>query len=226
MIAPARGAGGVSGRRPVVFVLPGIMGSSLAVRDASEELWMSIRRLALGQIDRLRMDQPLPIKPTGLLGMAYGDLLDHLDRSHDVLPFPYDWRRSVRDAAGLLAEEVGRALDRAEADHQPVRILAHSMGGLVARALIAERPDLWQRIRAGGGRLVMLGTPNRGSWEIVRLLVAQAGTLKQLALLDVTKDRQELLAIIRDFQGALELLPEDRRDFFAEAAWRDPARQR
>ena len=140
--------------------------------------------------------------------------------SHDVLPFPYDWRHSVREAAGLLAEEVGRALDRTEAGNQPVRILAHSMGGLVARAMIAERPDLWRRMLARGGRLVMLGTPNRGSWEIVRLLVAQAATLKQLALLDVTKDRSELLAIICDFPGVLELLPEDARDFFSDGIWR------
>jgi pimeloyl-ACP methyl ester carboxylesterase len=220
VIAPARSAAGVTGRRPVLFVLPGIMGSALAVRDASEEVWLSIRRLALGQLERLRIDQPLPIKPTGLLGLAYGDLLEFMDRSHDVLPFPYDWRRSVREAAGLLAEEVDRALDQTETANQPVRILAHSMGGLVARAMIAERPDLWQRILARGGRLVMLGTPNRGSWEIVRLLVAQASTLKQLALLDVTKDRQGLLAIIHDFPGVLELLPEDRRDFFSDGIWR------
>ncbi len=220
-IAPARSATGVSGRRPVLFVLPGIMGSSLAVRDASDEVWLSIPRLALGQLERLRMDQPFPIKPTGLLGLAYGDLLDFMDRSHDVLPFAYDWRHSVRAAATLLAEEVGRALDRTEAGNHPVRILAHSMGGLVARAMIAERPDLWRRLLGRGGRLVMLGTPNRGSWEIVRLLVAQATTLKQLALLDLTKDRSELLAILHDFPGVLELLPEDRRDFFSEAIWRD-----
>ncbi len=94
------------------------------------------------------------------------------------------------------------------------------MGGLVARAMIAERPDLWRRMLARGGRLVMLGTPNRGSWEIVRLLVAQAATLKQLALLDVTKDRSELLAIVCDFPGVLELLPEDARDFFTDGIWR------
>ena len=219
-IAPARSATGVSGRRPVLFVLPGIMGSSLAVRDASDEVWLSIPRLALGELNRLRMDQPLPIKPTGLLGLAYGDLIDFMDRSHEVLPFPYDWRHSVRDAAALLAEEIGHALDRTEAGNFPVRILAHSMGGLVARAMIADRPDLWQRILAHGGRLVMLGTPNRGSWEIVRLLVSQAATLKQLALLDVTNDRSELLAIIREFPGVLELLPEDRRDFLSDGIWR------
>jgi hypothetical protein len=217
--APARSAVAVSGRRPILFVLPGIMGSSLAVRDASDEVWLSIRRLALGQIDRLRMDQPLPILPTGLLGLAYGDLLDFFGRSHDVLPFPYDWRQSVRATAVLLAEEVGRALDRAESSNQPVRILAHSMGGLVARAMIAERPDLWRRIRDGGGRLVMLGTPNRGSWEIVRLLVAQASTLKQLALVDLANDRGQLLAVIREFPGVLELLPEGPRDFFSTAIW-------
>ncbi len=219
-IAPARSATGVSGRRPVLFVLPGIMGSSLAVRDASDEVWMSIPRLALGQLDRLRMDQPLPIKPTGLVGLGYGDLIDFMGRSHDVLPFPYDWRHSVRDAAAMLAEEVGRALERTEAGNHPVRILAHSMGGLVARAMIAERPDLWRRMLARGGRLVMLGTPNRGSWEIVRLLVSQAETLKQLALIDVTKDRAALLAIIREFPGVLELLPEDRRDFLSNGIWR------
>lgn len=219
-IAPARSATGVTGRRPVLFVLPGIMGSSLAVRDASEEVWLSIPRLALGQLDRLRMDQGLPIKPTGLLGMAYGDLIEFMGRSHDVLPFPYDWRNSVREAAARLADEVAKALDQTESRNQPVRILAHSMGGLVARAMIADRPDLWRRILDRGGRLVMLGTPNRGSWEIVRLLVSQASTLKQLALLDVTKARAGLLAIIRDFPGVLELLPEDRRDFFTDGIWR------
>ena len=220
VIMPARSAAGVSGRRPVLFVLPGIMGSSLAVRDAAEEVWLSVRRLALGQLTRLRMDQPLPILPTGLLGLAYGDLVEFMDRSHDVLPFPYDWRQSVREAAKHLAEEVGRALDQTTAGGHPVRILAHSMGGLVARAMIAERPDIWQRVRERGGRLVMLGTPNRGSWEIVRLLVAQATTLKQIALLDVPHDRQALLAVIRDFPGVLELLPEDRRDFLSDAVWR------
>jgi hypothetical protein len=39
-------------------------------------------------------------------------------------------------------------------------------------------------------------------------------------LLDVPHDRQALLAVIRDFPGVLELLPEDRRDFLSDAVWR------
>jgi hypothetical protein len=220
IIMPARRAAALSGRRAVLFVLPGIMGSSLAVRDVDEEVWLSPTRLARGQLTRLRMEQPLPILPTGLIGLAYAELVRFMDGSHDVLPFPYDWRLSVRDAAGRLADEVARALDRTEAGGHPVRILAHSMGGLVARAMIADRPDLWQRIRARGGRLVMLGTPNRGSWEIVRLLVAQASTLRLLALVDLPNGAAKLLAVIRDFPGVLELLPDDRRDFFSDAVWR------
>ena len=217
--APARGGGEVTGRRPVLFVLPGVMGSSLAVRDRTDEVWLSVPRIVAGQLTRLRMDQPLEILPTGLIGMAYGDLVTFMGRSHDVLAFPYDWRQSVRKAAEGLADEVAAALERTAADGQPVRILAHSMGGLVARAMIARRPDLWQRIRDRGGRLVMLGTPNRGSWEIVRMLVARGGTLKQLALADAPNGLPALLAMIREFPGVLELLPEDAQDFFSAATW-------
>lgn len=216
---PARRAAALTGRRQVLFVLPGVMGSSLAVRDADDEVWLSALRLMQGQLIRLRMDQPLPILPTGLIGLAYADLVRFMEGSHDVLPFPYDWRLSVRDAAAKLAEEVTRALDSTAADAHPVRILAHSMGGLVARAMIADHPGLWERIRARGGRLVMLGTPNRGSWEIVRLLVARASTLKLLALVDVPNGRGRLLDVIRDFPGVLELLPDARRDFFSAAVW-------
>ena len=217
---PARRAAAVSGQREVLFVLPGIMGSSLAVRSADDEVWLAPLRLAQGELRRLGMQQQLDILPTGLLARAYADILRFMGGSHDVVPFAYDWRLSVRDAASRLAEEVTRALERTEAGGHAVRILAHSMGGLVARAMIGQRPDLWQRIRARGGRLVMLGTPNRGSWEIVRLLVARASTLRTLALVDLKNNAAELLEVIRDFPGVLELLPDDRRDFFSAAVWR------
>lgn len=93
------------------------------------------------------------------------------------------------------------------------------MGGLVARAMIAEHPGLWRRVRALGGRLVMLGTPNGGSWEIVRLLTGRASTLKKLALLDLRHRKSGLLQLIREFPGILELLPEDEQGFFGQSVW-------
>ncbi|MGH8718766.1 MAG: CHAT domain-containing protein, partial [Burkholderiales bacterium] len=56
-------------------------------------------------------------------------------------------------------------------------------------------------------RLIMLGTPNGGSHEIVRLFTGRAPTLFALALLDLSKSSAGLLKIISRFPGALELLP-------------------
>ena len=221
------------GRRPVLFVLPGIMGSELSVDG--DEVWMSLGRLASGELDRLRLAEPAgngrqadqdgagtqsSVTATALMESAYGDLLDYFSDSHDVQPFPYDWRLSIEDSARELADALEPALARSEANGQPLAMLAHSMGGLVARSMIANRPDLWRRIRHHPqGRLVMLGTPNRGSWEIVRLMVGRSSTLKKLALLDFRHNGKALLDIIGAFPGVLELLPDDDREVFSAEFW-------
>jgi alpha-beta hydrolase superfamily lysophospholipase len=52
-----------------------------------------------------------------------------------------------------------------------VRLLAHSMGGVVARTMQLERPEVWDRLMAHpGARLLMLGTPNGGSWAPMQVL--------------------------------------------------------
>ena len=95
-----------------------------------------------------------------------------------------------------------------------MRIVAHSMGGLVVRAMIAARPDLWDRMcERDGARLVMLGTPNRGSHDIVEALLGTSATVQQLALLDLTRDWPEIVGIVAKFPGVLELLPNDGRYF-------------
>ncbi|MBB4427280.1 pimeloyl-ACP methyl ester carboxylesterase [Bradyrhizobium sp. CIR48] len=62
-----------------------------------------------------------------------------------------------------LAEDIHPAITRFAERDAPLHFVAHSMGGLVARAYIARhRP-------ARLGRVVMLGTPNSGS-EVADLL--------------------------------------------------------
>ena len=150
--------------QPIVFVVPGIMGSHLAVGDQPRVARLRrARRGRLGQ--HRRRGRRRPSSPPRSSASTTAACATYLANSHEVIPFAYDWRKSVRGAATELAAEVEKALARSA---QPVRILAHGMGGLVARAMIAEKPELWEAICArDGGRFVMLGTPNRGSHAMV-----------------------------------------------------------
>ncbi|MEN8808264.1 MAG: CHAT domain-containing protein, partial [Desulfobacterales bacterium] len=169
------------------------------------------------------------VEPECLFEMFYGDLADYLEATHRVIRYPYDWRLTVQAAADALAAVVEEALDRHPT--QPVRLLAHSMGGLVVRAMIASYGRLWERIvERSGGRLIMLGTPNNGSHLMVETLLGKSGTIRKLAVMDAKHRMQGLLDIVAGFPGALQLLPRpDFRDaggaqaddYYTQAPWQD-----
>ncbi len=206
------------GPLPVVFVLPGIMGTELEAEG--NRIWLDISDLIMGKFEMLRIDAPnvAPLRP---FEHYYGALIRHLSKTHSVVPFPFDWRLPIESEADRLAKRVAIAVEEAERHRQPVRMLAHSMGGLVARAMIGRHPALWKKIcETDGARLVMLGTPNGGSHSITELLVGQAPIAKQLALLDGRHSREDLLRIISRFPGTLAMLPTfGSRDFFSIATW-------
>ena len=196
---------GPAGPRPIVFVLPGIMGSELSVEN--ERVWMNVPSLFLGGLARLyigveKVTALRPYEP------YYGALIEYLADTHKVIPFPYDWRLPPEVEADRLAQDVQRAVRDARAAGKPVRIVAHSMGGLIARTMIKRHPEVWNEMASvAGARFIMLGTPNGGSHSINALVVGQSSTLRKLALLDVKHSNAELLAIISRFPGVLSLLP-------------------
>ncbi|MCI0620966.1 MAG: CHAT domain-containing protein [Acidobacteria bacterium] len=205
--------------RPVVFVLPGIMGSELSA--GRDDVWAKIADLVFGGLRKLRIDAK-NVKPTQPIARYYGELIEFLANTHKVIPFAYDWRLPVEQEADRLAQEVRREFEQARQHNQPVRVLAHSMGGLVARTLIARHSALWREICGHpSARLLMLGTPNGGSHSITELLVGSSSTLRKLALIDIRHSQQELLEIISRFPGVLAMLPKDaREDYFSPQTWR------
>jgi CHAT domain-containing protein/pimeloyl-ACP methyl ester carboxylesterase len=200
------------GERGTVFVLPGIMGSQLQVKG--QDTWINYLRLLRGGMSQLAIAQTeSEVQPVGLMANDYRRLVEQLSRNYRVVPFAYDWRQSVKNGGEKLSASLREALAHTD---RPVHLLAHSMGGLVARSMLTLHPDLWQEIGKRQGRLVMLGTPNNGSHAIVRMLLGDEKLLSMLALLDLKHDLKALLAIIREYPGVIDLLPED---YLSLAAW-------
>jgi tetratricopeptide (TPR) repeat protein len=205
--------------RPVVVVLPGIMGSELAV--GRQSIWVDVQNLLLGGLRKLAITAK-NVQATQPLVQFYGDLLQFLARTHKVVPFPFDWRLPVETEADRLMETVRQEAAEAARQNQPLRFLAHSMGGLVVRTMIARHAALWREVSAHpSSRFIMLGTPNGGSHAITELLVGQSSLFSKLAFVDVKNSQEELLGIVSRFPGILAMLPADAaEDYFSSATWK------
>lgn len=216
---------------PVTVMLPGIMGSHLWL-NRRDRVWFSIPALATGGLAKLRMAAAAKndaVEAETLFAAFYGDLCEHLACTQRVVPFAYDWRQPLDVLADRLAAVLRRELDASAKPLQPLRVLAHSMGGLVVRALVHKHPALWDELMArDGARFVMLGTPNQGSHLMVESLIGKADTVRKLGVLDLAHDLQEVVDIIASFPGALQLLPkpgfvdtgnDSATDYFDPAIW-------
>ena len=163
-LAPAGGSD-----KPAVFVLPGILGSHLKVDG--KRIWLGWR--LINGLKRLEYPDAAgrSVQPDGPVGLSYDDLSDFLGHTHQVIEFSYDWRKPIEHEAERLGQAVQAALLARQHNGLPVRIVAHSMGGLVARTMQLECPDIWAQMMARpGARLLMLGTPNAGSWAPMQVL--------------------------------------------------------
>lgn len=207
---------------PIAFLLPGITGSHLQVKR--DRIWLQFREIIFGNLNELEINAK-NVSADGWIDSAYDSFADFLTQSHELRPFAYDWRLSIATSGALFAVELEKALNEADTRNQPVHIFAHSLGGLVARAALSIKPELWDRLEArSGSRLVMLGTPNLGSHSIPWLLMGQEKTLRKLARADLRHGRRELVDFFRHFPGVLELMPHGEwgdRNYFDPSVWSD-----
>ena len=190
-----------------VVVLHGIMGGELTVFPANQsdqQIWLSIPRIVIGGIGWLRMKpdgtSEFNVRATGVLKKWYAEMLLGLGADQwNVQSFFYDWRKDLAETADALRAQI----DAWFGPSAPVHLVAHSMGGLVSRTFILRHPQRWGKT----ARLIMLGTPNHGSFAIPQVITGAFDTVRKLALVDLTHSRAELLAILNSFQGSFQMLP-------------------
>lgn len=121
-----------------VVIIPGIMGS-----EKAHGKW---------QLD--------PILHT------YDDLVSSLEKNGyqeniNLFPFPYDWRNTNMTTVQFLREKMADVTEKTKVSK--VDVVAHSMGGLVARAYIEAIDGIPYENTID--QLITLGTPQRGSPE-------------------------------------------------------------
>lgn len=205
------------GNRPIVMVLPGIMGSFLEKENRS--IWINYMRFALGGLLKLTISDKDHIKATGLIKTAYKDLAEFLSQYYEVIVFPFDWRKPLTDAGSKLNEKI---LELSKF-RQPIYLIGHSMGGLVIRDLIVNHPQTWKKLNEQNSfKTILLGTPWMGSFRIPHVLSGKDDIIKQLSIIDFANSRKTLINMFSKFPGLLDLLPiHGDIDFSSTRVWED-----
>lgn len=199
-----------TGKRPVI-VIPGILGSELINSKTGDTVWPSAFRTADDVLPispnlEANRDDLVPGKILETVRLArilpelyvYRDLLEALrhyagyregswenpgaDGDRDTFyVFSYDWRRDNVANARELIRRVEQLKQRLQRPDLKFNVIAHSMGGLIARyAAMYGDADLpsdnvaiqptWQGA-AHISKIVMIGTPNEGSSDAFATLV-------------------------------------------------------
>ena len=207
----------VNGKKPIAILLPGIMGSNL--KSKSNVVWINYFRFLVGELTRLDINAK-NIEASSLIKTSYKKMVDYLSNEYDVVTFAFDWRMPLADAAAKLSAKIEEYL----AMNVPIKIVGHSMGGVVARDFIVNHPATWKKLNASKNfKLLFLGAPLGGSYRIPYVLAGKDPIINQLSKIDLSHTKKELLDMFRQFPGLLGLLPlnKDPHDFAKQAVWND-----
>lgn len=206
-------------KRGNVVVIHGIMGGELTSNRAEDQkklkIWLNYFQLALSRFMWFKLqpdgvhetDPRQSLSATGIIQKYYGELTLRLSLNWNVTPFWYDWRKDIYRSAVELQERAAEEFGR----DAPFHIVAHSMGGLVARTFIRRNGDVWKRMQENGatkgGRLIMLGTPNYGSFVVPQIITGLEGILRKLAFIDTRNDLRQYVSVANTFHGSYQMMP-------------------
>ncbi len=211
---------------PRALIVPGIMGSQLGLPRRAplprDILWVDPVDIGYGRLTELAL--PIAARAAdatvspgmteyGVVLYSYLRIKLHLRAAgFDAVFHCYDWRFGVEQ----LGRELARRLQAEPA--AKVSLVGHSLGGLVSRAALAS---------PGGekvGRLVLLGSPNYGSFAAVQALRGTYSVVRKIARLDSRHSAEALAAtIFSTFPSLYHMLPRAGHsgaiDLLDPAAW-------
>ncbi len=128
----------------------------------------------------------------------------------NLFVFPYDWRKDISLTASQLNASISAVLTQTGASK--VQIMAHSMGGLVAREYISDATRA-QKVDT----LVELGTPHAGAPQALADLLyptcihwvidTNIATTSAHSRLLCAVNQNEVNSLVQNFTAAFELLP-------------------
>ncbi|WP_410004817.1 CHAT domain-containing protein [Aequorivita nionensis] len=206
-----------SGTKPIVVMLPGIMGSNLSQKD--KEIWLHYGRILTGGLVNLGYSNVNKIVADSVVKTSYYKLYKWLSGKYDVVVYPFDWRKPLPECAAEFSIKIKSLLKIG----QPIKIIGHSMGGLLVRDFILNHDDTWQDLKASKGfRLLFLGSPLGGSFRIPSVLFGEDAIIQKLSKLDLFHTKETLLKMFSKFPGILALLPlttDPKNDFAKMETW-------
>lgn len=238
-----------TGKNPII-IIPGILGSELINKKTKEKVWYSLGRskvddlrlpialnLKLSQDDLVPGDIIREVEFRILPNVkVYQKLIETLntyggyqEASWDNPPakledkffvFSYDWRRDNVETARLLLEKIEKLRTASNSPDTKFNVLAHSMGGLVARyAMMYGKADLpdgkpvpnWEGEKYFS-KVFLFGTPNEGSAGALKTLLNGRSSLGGSSNLPFVRYLSPV--DIATMPAIFQLLPHDRTTRF------------
>lgn len=209
--------------RDPVIIIPGISGSQLYKNyDDNSEVWLNVLKTVANTADSHLDDLSLLVDgiESPVRKMVVGDIIrsapnidifdgliselhsDGYIDGVDLFVFPYDWRFSTIDTAITLNNKINKILSTT--NRTKVDLIAHSMGGVVAKQYIAQYGK--EKI----DQLFFIGTPHLGAPKAFKTLmygdtmgVGLDLSIAKIALLNA----ERIKTISQNMPSVYELLP-------------------
>jgi pimeloyl-ACP methyl ester carboxylesterase len=204
---------------PHVVVVPGILGSQLGIARRrplpNDVLWLDPIDIQVGRLRLLGLDAGAPIIPLGVVLYSHLKLRLRLRTAGFPVTFhDYDWRLGIEESGAAFAAWLR------EQGSRRLAIVAHSMGGLLSRAALALPGT--QHVE----RVVLLGTPNQGSFAPVQVLRGTYAVVRKIARLDAATTAERLTEeVFNGFPSLYQMIPPAGRkgapDLLDPRAWPD-----